>query len=45
MSVDVMCAFDEVYMKPWRCGYGTLCWFRKMDMKDRVNVGNKLVDG
>jgi hypothetical protein len=22
MSTDVMGAFDEVYMKPQRCGYG-----------------------
>jgi len=45
MSLDVMGAFDEVYMKPQRCGYGTQIWFRNMDMKDIVNEKNILIDG
>jgi hypothetical protein len=45
MSADVMGAFDEVYMKPQRCGYGTQSWLRNMDMKDNVNAGKTLIDG
>jgi hypothetical protein len=45
MSTDVMGTFDEVYMKPQRCGYGTQIWLRNMDMKDSVNGGKILIDG
>ena len=45
MSANVMGAFDEIYMKPHRCGYGTRSWLRNMDMKDNVNAGNTLIDG
>jgi hypothetical protein len=45
MSADVMGAFDEVYMNPQRCGYGTQSWLRNMDMKDNVNAGKTLIDG
>jgi len=40
-----MGAFNEVYMKPLRCGYGTLSWLRNMYMKDSENVGKTLIDG
>jgi hypothetical protein len=39
MSVDVMGAFDEVYMNPQRCGYGTQSWLKNMD----INVNSNLV--
>jgi hypothetical protein len=45
MSIDVMGAFDEVYMKPQRCGYGTQSWSMNKDMKDNVIEGNTLIDG
>jgi hypothetical protein len=45
MSADVMGAFDEVYMKPQRCGYGTQSWLRNMEMKERENASNTLIDG
>jgi hypothetical protein len=45
MSTDVMGAFDEVYMKPQRYGYGTQSWLRNMDMKDSVHAGKTLMDG
>jgi hypothetical protein len=45
MLVDVMGPFDEVYMKPQRCGCGTQSWLKNMDMKDSVNVGETLIDG
>jgi hypothetical protein len=45
MSADVMGAFDEVYMKPRRCGHETQSCLRNKDMKDSVNVGNTLIDG
>jgi hypothetical protein len=44
-STDVMGAFDEVYMKPRRCGYGTKSCFRNMNMKDNVNSSKTLMDG
>jgi hypothetical protein len=45
ISTYVVGAFDEVYMKPQRCGYGTRSWSRNMDMKDSVNLGKTLIDG
>jgi hypothetical protein len=45
MSTYVMDTFDEVYMKPQRCGYGTQSLLRNMDMKDNENVGKILIDG
>jgi hypothetical protein len=45
MSGDMLGAFDEVYLTPQMCGYGTQSWFRNMDMKDSVNACNTLIDG
>jgi len=45
MSADVLGTFDEVYMKPRRCGYGTQHWLRNMHMKDSGNAGKTLIDG
>jgi hypothetical protein len=45
ISTDLMGAFDEVYIKPQRCGYGTQSWLRNMYMNDSVNVGNTLIYG
>jgi hypothetical protein len=45
MSAYVMGAFDEVYMNPHRCGYGTLHWLRNMDMKGIANSSKTLIDG
>jgi hypothetical protein len=45
MWKDVIGAFDEVYTKPRRYGYGNQIWLRNMDMKDSVNAGNTLIDG
>jgi hypothetical protein len=45
MPTDVMDAFDEVYMNPQSCSYGTQICLRNMDMKDSSNVGNTPIDG
>jgi hypothetical protein len=45
MSTDVMGAFDEVYMKTYRYGYGTPIWSSNMFMNYVVNVGISLMDG
>jgi hypothetical protein len=44
MSSYALGAFDEVYMKPQRCGYVTRSWLRNMDMKDNVNACKTLID-
>jgi hypothetical protein len=45
MSSNMMGAFDEVYMKPQKCGYGTQSWLKRMDMKDSVNLCKIPIDG
>jgi hypothetical protein len=45
MSAYVMDTFDEVYMKPHRCGYGTRSLLRNIDMKESENAGKILIDG
>jgi hypothetical protein len=45
MSKYVMSAFDEVYMKPSRCGHETRSCLRNKDMKYNVNAGNSIMDG
>jgi hypothetical protein len=45
MLANVIGAFDEVYMNPQRCGYGTQTWLRNMDMNYNENVCKTLIDG
>jgi hypothetical protein len=45
MLGDVFGAFDEVYMMPHRCGYGTQSLSRNKDMNDCVNACITFIDG
>jgi hypothetical protein len=45
MSTNVMGAFDEVYMNPWRFGHETQSCLRNKDMKENVNACNTLIYG
>jgi hypothetical protein len=40
-----MGAFEEVYKEPQRCGHEAHICLRNKDMKDNLNVDNKLIDG
>jgi hypothetical protein len=45
MSEDVLGAFDEVYITPQRCGYGTQCLSMNKYMKYSINEGITFIDG